>query len=133
MPLFFLLSGFCLTLGYGKKKYTKSISCCGRRNPGTVFPEQGSQNPDEFFETKEFLFGRITRIVPVYYFCYLVALPLLPLGHSYFPPTMYEYSVLGSILSLFFVQTWIMIYGFGADGPSWTVSTLFFFYLTFPR
>ena len=29
MPLFFLLSGFCLTLTYGKKNYKKSTLCSG--------------------------------------------------------------------------------------------------------
>ena len=41
--------------------------------------------------------------------------------------------VMGSILSLYGVQMWVVIYGFGPVAPSWTVSTLFFFYLVFPR
>ena len=27
------------------------------------------------------------------------------------------------------VQTWILMFGFGPNGPSWTISTMFFFYL----
>ena len=42
--------------------------------------------------------------------------------------------VTGSIVSLYGVQMWVLIYGFGpVNGPNWTVSTLFFFYLVFPR
>ena len=42
--------------------------------------------------------------------------------------------VTGSIVSLYGVQMWVLIYGFGPiNGPNWTVSTLFFFYLVFPR
>ena len=29
MPLFFLLSGFSLTLGYGRTKYRRATLCCG--------------------------------------------------------------------------------------------------------
>ena len=115
MPLFFLLSGFCLTLGYGKKSYN-------------------SENND--FDDKEFLFGRVTRILPVYYFTLLFAIPLIPLGHSYFPPSDY-YPVFGGTFAAFFlIQTWILIFEFvpsTPNGPSWTVSTLSFFYLLFPK
>ena len=112
MPLFFLLSGFCLTLGYGKKSYN-------------------SENND--FDDKEFLFGRVTRILPVYYFTLLFAIPLIPLGHSYFSPSDY-FSVFGGTFAAFFlIQTWILIFGNGPNGPSWTVSTLALFYLQFPK
>ena len=30
MPLFFLLSGICMTLSYGKKTYIGSTICCGK-------------------------------------------------------------------------------------------------------
>ena len=115
IPLFFLLSGFCLTLGYGKKSYTTFGLCYSD------------------FQTQDFLFGRASRILPVYYFCFLFALPLIPLGYSYFSPNMYNFSIGGCIASLFLVQTWILVLAFGPDGASWTVSTLIFFYLTFPR
>ena len=115
MPLFFLLSGFCLTLGYGKKNYTISSFC---------FSD---------FQTKDFLFGRVSKILPVYYFCFLVSLPLIPLGYSYFSPKMFNFSIGGPIAALFLVQSWIIILAFGPDGASWTISTLVFFYLSYPR
>ena len=39
--------------------------------------------------------------------------------------------ILSNVESLFLIHTWL--FGFStANGPSWTVSTLFFFYLIFP-
>ena len=124
MPLFFLLSGFCLTLGYGKKKYSKVFGCCCNSN-------QSGSNPDSnenIFDSATFYFGRLTRILPIYYICFLYSLPLIPILGQWSPNV-----IGGSISAVFLVQTWIIVLGFGPDGPSWTVSTLFFFYLVYPR
>ena len=115
MPLFFLLSGFCLTMGYGKKSYTFYGYCSND------------------FKTRNFLMGRVARILPVYYFCFFFALPKILLGYCNFPPNMYVYSVGGSVASLFLVQSWILYFGFGPVWLSWTISTLAFFYISFPR
>ena len=104
MPLFFLLSGFSCTLGYGRKIYSKANSCCCGND---------DQNNNNNFDTFGYLFGRVTRILPVYYFCFLIAIPLIPLGYSYWPPTNYFYSIGGSVASVFLGQTWICILGFG--------------------
>ena len=111
MPLFFLLSGFCLTMGYGKKSYTFYGYCSND------------------FKTRNFLMGRVARILPVYYFCFFFALPKILLGYCNFPPNMYVYSVGGSVASLFLVQSWILYFGFGPVWLSWTISTLAFFYI----
>ena len=129
MPLFFLLSGFCLTLGYGKKNY-KTPKCCAPCKSNDDDPKNDGK---EAFNYSEFFFGRMTRILPVYYFCYFFALPLIPLGHSYYPGNLsYDLTIGGSILSFFLVQAWVIVLHMGANGPSWTVSTLTFFYLLFP-
>ena len=62
MPLFFLLSGFSCTLGYGRKNH------------------QINNEENNTFDSRSFYFGRISRILPVYYFCYFYSLPLIPLG-----------------------------------------------------
>ena len=81
----------------------------------------------------DFYLNRFTRILPVYYICFIVGVILIPFGHSYFAPENLWFNAGGSILSLFLVQSWVMVFGLGPNGPSWTVSTLFFFYLVFPR
>lgn len=65
------------------------------------------------------------------YLCHLVAVPSIFLGYNHFPPEDMA-NLLGGIASIFCVQTWIVIFGFGPNPPSWTISTLVFFYLTFP-
>ena len=93
MPLFFLLSGFCLTLGYGRTKYTRSAICCGRlactdacnccrpmRRDGAATDQQ--QSNGSVFDTNKFLFNRLAKILPVYYVCFIIAIALTPTGHN---------------------------------------------------
>ena len=104
MPLFFLLSGFCLTLGYGKKNY-KTSKCCAPCKSSDDDPK--NDDGEEAFNYSEFFFGRMTRILPVYYLCYFFALPLIPLGHSYYPGNAYNLTIGGSVLSFFLEScTW---------------------------
>jgi peptidoglycan/LPS O-acetylase OafA/YrhL len=120
MPLFFLLSGFSCTLGYGRKKYSTL--------------KQKTENPEDSpFKIWDFYFARISRILPVYYFCLFLHFLLVPLGYSYFEWSDLEQSVGGSLASLFCVQTWILFFGFGPNMPAWFVSTLMFFYMIYPR
>ena len=137
MPLFFLLSGFCLTLGYGKKSYSgcaifcvpcklkSGCSCCHLCKCCET-----DSNLDRFNSTSFYL-RRLTRILPVYYFCLIFAAILIPFGHTNF--TAFWYNGYGSFVAVFLVQTWILIFGVGPNEPSWTISTLFFFYLLYPR
>ncbi len=111
MPIFFLLSGFCLTLRYGSEKFTSKTR--GHFNYWT------------------FLGARLARIMPVYLICYFAALPLYFLGFSSHDPFT-ALSIIGAILPLFLVQSWVLVFNLGPNGPDWTVSTLFFFYLVFP-
>ena len=123
MPLFFLLSGFCLTISYGKKTSTKN------EKDENVIQENSINYSD-------FIFGRASRILPVYYFCFFFALPLIPLGHKFFGFCLGEdltFSIGGSLSSLFLMQSWILYFSFAPNVPSWTVSTLFFFYIFFPK
>ena len=89
----------------------------------------------EIFDSIDFYLGRFTRILPVYYFCMVVGIVLIPFGHSYSAPENILANVGGTLLSIFLVQIWVMnpFTGFGPNGPAWTVSTLFFFYLVYPR
>merc|ERR1711992_101014 len=104
-PLFFLLSGFCLTLSHAKKPITNSWN---------------------FYQ------NRLARILPVYYFTFLVALILIPLGYTQYSsedPTFHPVNVATSLL---LIQTWIM-FPLSPNVPAWTVSTLIFFYIVYPK
>ena len=88
----------------------------------------------QIFDSFNFYLGRLTRILPVYYFCLIVAVILIPFGHLSDPDNILG-NVGGTLLSIFLVQTWVMnpITGLGPNSVAWTVSTLFFFYLVYPR
>ena len=58
---------------------------------------------------------------------------MIPFGHGSFGPDNLWFNIGGSVLSVFLLQTWVLVFGFGPNGPSLTVSTLFFFYLVDPR
>ena len=142
MPLFFLLSGFCLTLGYGKNKYSKISGCCSSSSKAKIL-DSTQQCIGNIFDSATFYFGRLTRVLPVYYVCFLYSLPLsiaawyfasgnpeIPKEHLY---ALIKEIIGGSISALFVVQSWLIEFGLGPNGAAWTISTLFFFYLVYPR
>ena len=104
MPAFFLLAGYSLAIVYGK------------RQPG--------------FDVKHYYRNRFARIAPVYYVTMLIALPLAVFGHGWVPS-----SDIGWVFAtnLFAVQMWTSHPPLSFVGPAWTISTLVFFYLVFPR
>ena len=75
----------------------------------------------------------MTRILPVYYASFLFALlPYTPLRLNHHSGH-FANALWGSFLTFYGVQMWVVWLGFVPNGASWTVSTLFFFYLVFPR
>ena len=137
MPLFFLLSGFCMTLGYGKKKFTESSIGCGPcKTTINCFKNKNVEECEEenVFDSWNFYKSRFARILPVYYATFVYAIPLIFLGLQKYSVYDYGLSIGGSIVALFFQQTVFMSYfGYGPNQTSWTISTLFFFYWFYPR
>ena len=134
MPLFFVLSGFCMTLAYGKKNYAGSTLCSDGWKIAKNSQNCQGHSTEEAFDSIGFYLARFARILPVYYICFLVGAILIPFGHTNIAaPSNVWFNGGGSILSIFLAQTWVLIFGFGPNEPSWTVSTLFFFYLVYPR
>merc|ERR1712038_1881738 len=119
MPLYFLLSGFCLTLGYGKKKYSKISGCCSSPKAKTL---DSTQSIGSIFDSTTFYFKRLTRVLPVYYVCFLYSLPLSIVGWyiasgnpEITKDQLYNLTkelLGGSISALFVVQTWLIEFGY---------------------
>ena len=95
--------------------------------------EEGQEDDKEVeFDSWNFYKSRFTRILPVYYATYLYALPLIFLGHNdIISPYDYNGGIAGSVLAIF-LQHQVFLKA-SPNGPSWTVSTLFFFYWFYPR
>ena len=134
MPIFFLLSGFCLSLRYGSNK-NKTIIHSKSCNPGSTTQGDEFIMQNRTFDFQEFWHGRAIRILPVYYATFVFAFILVPIGYG--PDEgLRDYAdrkIWGSFNALYGVQSWIMTDGFGPVSPAWTISTLFFFYILFPR
>lgn len=122
MPLFFLLSGYSLAIGYGRANDSSP-----RKDNAPKWPIPGSR-----FDFKSFYQNRFARIIPVYYVGLLMALPLCIFGHGWISPAEIGRVLVSNLLA---VQMWVpapAIFVKSFDGPGWTISTLAFFYLLFP-
>ena len=107
MPLFFLLSGFSLTLSYR--------------------PIQNSRTSIPFFS---FYRNRVARAYPVYLLWNLLSIPLWAFGYGTSPQSSLITSLL---ISIFLASTALCsVFGENLDLPSWTISTLVFMWLFFP-
>ena len=132
MPLFFLLSGFTLSLAYGKTTWTNfsnplASSCCksGGDNDADVTKET-------VFNSRKFYQNRFARIGPLYYLANILQIPLL---YSWDELKLNLVMMMKILLTLTMTNCWIEIDGDKLHpfaGVSWTVTTLTFFYLVFP-
>lgn len=136
MPFFFILSGFSLSVVYGSKSYIF--------NPiippeiAVWFPwKKTNVHVDSVkhqFDYTSFYRNRMARVMPLYYFCMLIAVPLYIVGFGSFNPYDVGAWVVSTITNLLPLNTlFSFLLGPPFDGPSWTVCTLVFFWLCFPR
>ena len=86
MPLFFLLSGFSLTLAYGKTLWNGSTRCClGCKT--TTSDGVDLENPDEeikIFNSWEFYKKRFIRILPLHYLGHILVIMVWKFGYFNF-------------------------------------------------
>lgn len=102
---FFILSGFLITYGYGKRIDTSS------------------------FSYGQYILRRVFRIVPLHWLCLCVSVLLL--WHAGMLKTV---SLSGFAANMFLLQSYVpshdIYYSF--NSPSWFLSSLFLFYILFP-
>ncbi len=131
MPLFFLLSGFCLTIGYGKTPLYSGLGLCLPCGGSNEAAAEDEKNKPPKFATWRFFRNRFSRILPVYYTCMILATPLIFLGYSTLAPTDSR-TIPGALEAIFGMSTMVIVHGVGPNGPGWTICTLFMFYLVYP-
>lgn len=152
MPLFFLLSGFSLTVGYYSRLLSPDYQPAAKSEAElqVVNPEEGvpqsmtgnEQNNDKANAKAKvpmtfgnFQFLRALRVMPVYYITFLMSIPPLLCGFGPFNPTSNVTVAASTITNIIPVNSWIFfLLGYGQPfiGPTWTICTLWFFWLCFP-
>ena len=95
-PSFFLLSVLFLNREQAQKNalvsrpklITRAIVCCGKLRCIDAFnccrpiKDQDDTTQAPIFDTPKFLFNRLSRILPVFYTCFIMAIVLTPTGHG---------------------------------------------------
>ena len=159
MPLFFLLSGFSMAIGYHNRLFpnteiqnVRHVAIIPKaENPaleeGTLAsPENaatiGDSQPQEKNSTTndsvssplgKYFYNRLIRVIPVYYICTCEAIPPTLYGYGNFNPRSQFSMVSGFVQSFIPTSTWtLFLIGIPLDGPGWTIATLYFFWICFP-
>ena len=132
MPLFFLLSGFTLSLAYGRTTWTNFSSPCVSNCCKTESNDNACLTKETVFNSRKFYQNRFARIGPLYYLVNILQIPLL---YFWDELKLSLVMIMKIILTLTMTNCWIEIDGDKLHpfaGVSWTVTTLTFFYLVFP-
>lgn len=129
MPLFFLLSGFSLTIGYYKKIMNPSIP--------QVYPlpstQAGNGKDVSTFDWWRFMYLRLVRVLPVYVIANALCYPAFFQGFGAFDPKDTSLLINTTLTTFIPVATWLGGFlGMPFDGPAWTVCTLIGMWLFFP-
>ena len=96
MPLFFLLSGFSLTLAYGKTNWDRSsltYTNDTKKDSGATDIEK-FEKPPNIFNAREFYKKRLIRIFPLHYLGTILVLIVWNFGYflvSYFSVVLFKY------------------------------------------
>ena len=140
MGLFFMISGFVLTLGYGQEVYVNtdgmlceacccsccdSFYCCIPSPSSSSITSTTTESSTKSFPTRDFLYKRYVRLGPLYYLTNLISIPIWFLIN----PNLVAF-IITTISSMFLLTSWIGIYPL--NGVLWSISTMVLFYLSFP-
>jgi len=117
MTFFILMSGFVLALNDGKRIYSPT-KCCTE-----LCPDKEDKSK---FDGKNFYQRRCARTIPLFWLTNLMAIPLFLLNNTFDWGT-----IVSIVMTIFTTNTWFF-YPLFLNGPSWFVSTIWFYYWIFP-
>jgi peptidoglycan/LPS O-acetylase OafA/YrhL len=140
MPLFFLLSGYSLTVVYGSKKSNLVSVVDSEENvdensvKSTKEASTSSKLLAPTFDTIKFHVNRFARVFPTYYFCNIIALPLWFYGYGSCSPSNLSTIIMSLVFSIIPIMS-LTCFMFGIvviNLPGWTICTLAIFWILFP-
>jgi len=109
VSLFFVLSGFVLTLNYGER-----------------FAERGA-------DVRSYLVKRVARIVPLHLFALAITAILVFVRNNPIPKEGLVPTIASLAANVVLIQAWIPAKVLDLwNGPAWSISAELFFYLMFP-
>jgi peptidoglycan/LPS O-acetylase OafA/YrhL len=149
MPLFFLLSGFSMTIGYaGRLKMADEDQSSAMEpvveNPmsleapiasrGEVTVSKTPAPPSSRRLLMNYFYNRFLRVMPMYWLCLLLAVPPVFSGYGMQLPINHPGDIRNAlIINIIPVMTWVGLFcPYPINGPEWTVQTLWFFWIAFP-
>ena len=138
MPLFFMLSGFSLTVVYGRQPLANTSTVGGHAavaTTATIVEEDGVTPPPKQasspFPRRHFYQNRLARVLPVYYFCCIASIPLWVFGlEQVMTLASFVPTVVLSVIPLSTFASWIPVAHLVA--PAWFVCTMIPFWALFP-
>jgi len=132
IPLFLMLSVFSHTLSYGKLKWKSSTILDNETNSTSDFESSPIlRKQRRIFDYLGFYRKRWVKIFPIHILGIFLSLILWKSRVLIYDG---QYVLIGSLLSIFGLSTWILPYeNFAPNDPSWIISTLWFWYLMFPH
>ena len=140
MPLFLMLSGFSLTVVYGRKRYKSVNLCCSETNDledqttnEKLLKDSSNDSQDlNSLNISGFYQNRCARVIPVYYLTMLLTIPYSLAGFGVMSPDDL-YAPQTIIVNIIPVSTlFSFTLGGPLDGVAWTVCTLCVFWVFFP-
>lgn len=140
MPLFFLLSGFSMTIGYSGRLQIGNCFPSGSTlqvpllNPNDDLSSSQQQSSGKSQSISRYLYNRFIRVMPVYWIALAFALPPVLAGYGQQVNPSNQFILINAlIINVIPVMTWVGFYcPYPVNGPEWTVMTLWFFWLFFP-
>lgn len=142
MPLFFMLSGFSLAAAYGSSKYILNDTwwrffLIGRGTSSSTVLSSSSEEKDEVeikaFNFSAFYRNRFARVLPLYYLCNILSIPLWVGGYGTVDLGKTSLLIGHAITNFFACTTMLGLIFSNIDGPSWTICTLLIFWYVFPK
>ena len=143
LPLFFMLSGFSMAIVYGRKPlnrnliYVKYFSNETDDSDSdvkcTINNEEISKTEMKSIDAMEFYQNRFARVMPTYYLCLMLAIPVAFLGCLSWETDNIKGLTGAVIMGVIPVDSLVnFFWEIPVNGPGWTVQTLLFFWLLTP-